>query len=210
MSLNTSGARLWFDTQAEIDDYDNLMLANIELKTDDYDDPNFTIIASRKRKEIMPGGHNSLFNRTMARFENWGLGQNHVRLGEQGMGKTHSLLINEDYYLAKSFANWTLGYLVLRELPVRNFYARSLMMTYFALKFFEVWGQPSIFGFTNSHIMHLRTRESHDKERRIFYWFQQTDHQNSEGLNGKAYLFEPVVLALLSLGEEVICQASAI
>ena len=184
MSINTTGAKLWFDTQAEIDDYDNLMIANIELKTEDYEDENFTIVATRSKKEIMPGNHNSLLNNSVAKMEAFGIGKSHMRIGELGYTGTRSLMINNMYYISKSYASWIFAYFVLRELPIRNFYARSLLMFYFGVKFVAAWGGPTWDTINKSRPVEIRYNHFLEKERKIFHWLQETDalfNQQQEG-----------------------------
>jgi hypothetical protein len=41
-------AKLWFATQEEEDQYDNRMIANIELKSTDFDDENFSPVFTRE------------------------------------------------------------------------------------------------------------------------------------------------------------------
>lgn len=190
MSIKQTGARLWFETQAEIDDYDTLMIANIELKSEDYNDENFTIVATRKRKEIMPGNHTSLFNKTISDMEAIGLGKSHIRLGELGITGTRSLLIKENYYLRKSHLNWLFGYLFLRELPIRNFYARSMVMSVYALNYISIYGLP-VLGYLSMNTIPVFPGFLHGKERRIFHWFQETDRSTNIDQRGEfrsAYL----------------------
>jgi hypothetical protein len=175
MSIKNTGARLWFETQAEIDDYDNLMISNIELKSEDYFDPNFTIVSNRSKKEIMPGNHNSLFNNSVAKMESFAIKQSHLRLGEHGLLGTRSLAIFKDYYLAKGWANWIVGYLVLRELPIRNFYARSVVMSWFILKYFKTYGIPSFNGNMISVQQSIKYNPFNKKEQSIFEWVNDRD-----------------------------------
>lgn len=51
MPINKNIGRLWFKTQDEIDAYDDKMLANMYLKEDDPEKPNYSIIAVRPKKE---------------------------------------------------------------------------------------------------------------------------------------------------------------
>ena len=187
MSTKNNGAKLWFETQAELDDYDNLMIANIELKSDDYNDENFTIVAKRSVKEILPGNHSSLFNRTIAKMESFMINKSHVRLGEVGLLGTRSLMIDENYYLAKGYFNWVVGYLVLRELPLKNFYARSIIMTWFFFEYMNTYGLPNIHGQWCTSANLIKQGNLFNKERSIFHWFQETDEAMSMNRNGKEF-----------------------
>ena len=193
MSIKKTGARLWFETQAEIDDYDDLMISNIELKSEDYDDPNFTIVASRTKKEILPGNHNSLFNRTVAKIEAFSLGKTHLRLGEIGGLGTRSLLINEKYYLYKAWGCWILSYFFLRELPIKNFYARSLIMVWFLFKYKDTYGLPN-FDTLISKPQGMVIQSHYKKERRIFHWFQQTDRAFKVTEHGINYIYILIII----------------
>ena len=188
MSINKTGARLWFETQAEIDDYDDLMISNIELKSEEYSDPNFTIVASRSKKEILPGNHTSLFNQTVARIEAFSVGKTHLRLGEVGSLGTRSLMINEKYYLYKAYASWVVSYLVLRELPIRNFYARSLVMLWFVTKYLDTYGYPQLDAFVNIPV-NIQVNSQYEKERKIFHWFQEVGDSYKVTENGNFQFF---------------------
>ena len=187
MSTKNNGAKLWFETQAELDDYDNLMISNIELKSDDYSDENFTIIAKRSVKEILPGNHSSLFNRTIAKIESFMINKSHVRLGEVGLLGTRSLMIDENYYLTKGYMNWVVGYLVLRELPLKNFYARSIIMTWLFFEYMNTYGLPNIHGQWTSNKL-IKKGNLFNKERSIFHWFQETDEKMTMSRNGRDFI----------------------
>ena len=45
MPINKNIGKLWFKTQEEIDAYDDMMVANIELKEDDPDKNSYSIIS---------------------------------------------------------------------------------------------------------------------------------------------------------------------
>ena len=183
MSIKKTGARLWFETQAEIDDYDDLMISNIELKSEDYDDQNFTVVANRSKKEILPGQHTSLFNQTIARIEAFSLGKTHLRLGEIGSNGTRSLMINERYYLDKAHLSWLASYLVLRELPIRNFYARSLIMLWFGFKYLDTYGYPQMDSLITKPT-NLQIDPHYKKESRIFHWVQEVGSSFKVSENG--------------------------
>jgi hypothetical protein len=187
MSNKNTGARLWFETQAEIDDYDDLMISNIELKTDNYEDENFAIVANRSRKEIMPGNHSSLFNRTIAKLESYIMNKTHMRLGEIGLSGTRSLLIDENYYIKKGLLNWGVAYLVLRELPLKNFYARSMIMTWFFFEYINVYGLPNIHGQFNTEPVLMKKGNLFEKERKIFHWMTETDNAMTVNKNGNLF-----------------------
>ena len=47
MPILETQAKLWQNTQQERDDYDEKMIANIELKSTDFDDENFSPVFTR-------------------------------------------------------------------------------------------------------------------------------------------------------------------
>lgn len=52
MPINKTVGNLWFKTQDEIDAYDDRNLAHMRLKnSDNFEDPNYSLLASRDRKE---------------------------------------------------------------------------------------------------------------------------------------------------------------
>ncbi len=68
MPVNKDIGNLWFKTQQEIDQYDKKMVANIELKEDDFDKPTFTILATRAKKEHF-FEYNEKAKKTMEQYE---------------------------------------------------------------------------------------------------------------------------------------------
>ena len=54
MPVNKHIGQLWFDTQEEADAYDDLMLSNIELRSPDFENPHFSIMSMRERRERVP------------------------------------------------------------------------------------------------------------------------------------------------------------
>jgi len=47
MPVVPTEAKLWFKTKQEEDEYDDKMIANIELKSTDFDDENFSPVFNR-------------------------------------------------------------------------------------------------------------------------------------------------------------------
>jgi len=134
-------AKLWFDTPQEEKDYDDMMMANIELKTSEYESPNYTVLFLRETTESMP----TMSEKQRAdqdRFENiirpdpdtkWRrYGQ---KFSDHSNWRTWSLEVGRS-------AGWIAAYFALRDLPVRNFYARSLIMSLFAANFLHNFGVP--------------------------------------------------------------------
>ena len=118
MPVDKQIGRLWFDTQEEIDRYDDLMVSNIELKeVNNSDDPNYTFISPRPRREIMPGLTEKA-KREIQSFKNF----------KPNTTEKHSFRYFYEWPLIKINLGLVGSYLIIRELPIRNFYARSLIM----------------------------------------------------------------------------------
>jgi len=47
MPIVPTDAKLWLKTKEEIDEYDDRMIANIELKSTEFDDENFSPVFNR-------------------------------------------------------------------------------------------------------------------------------------------------------------------
>lgn len=54
MPVKETKAQLWFNTKEEAQAYDDMMMANIELKSPDSESPNYTILFLRETKERFP------------------------------------------------------------------------------------------------------------------------------------------------------------
>lgn len=185
MSLKKNGARLWFESQQEEDDYDDLMVSNMEIKTDDFDDENFTIVSVRQRKEKLPGTHSETFYNGLARLEAMMIGKSHIRIAEHGYKDSVSLLVNKNYYVFQHHFAWFAGYLLLRELPLRNFYARSSIMFLYFMRYAASWGTPYLASVLNNTAPNLIVHVDHNKEREIFNWFKDTDTSNKASIDGQ-------------------------
>ena len=136
MPVQETKAKLWFNTPEEEQAYDDRMIANIELKEgQDQDDPDFTLLAPRVRKEKMP----SLSEKAQKAIEQL------KRMDDTNMKLKHSYQNNHDWELEKGVFGLALGYLVLRELPIRNFYARSLIFVGLGYKFLNNYRVSGIF-----------------------------------------------------------------
>ena len=112
------------------------MIASIELKSTDFDDENFSPVFNRKTEEyfLSPGSkclsdmnkiNSPLYNHTISEL----------------IDKYAVLKPNHSFYRQatwdKFLAGFGLGYLLLRELPLRNFYARSFIMFCYFGKIFD-------------------------------------------------------------------------
>ena len=118
------------------DEYDDKMIASIELKSTDFDDENFSPVFNRKTEEyfLAPSSkcrsdiakvNSPIFNHTCTEL----------------IDKYAILKPNHTYYRQATFdkflAGFGLGYLLLRELPLRNFYARTFVMFVYFGKIFD-------------------------------------------------------------------------
>ncbi len=125
MPVNKQVGKLWFKTQEEIDAYDDLMLSNIRLKDDtDFDSPSYSLLAARSKKE---------------KFFEWSKkGEESLRYGQELMKNKKPDYGSYSYFrelsIYKYIGYYGLGYLLLRELPIRRFYARSIIMALLFLK----------------------------------------------------------------------------
>ena len=133
MPVNKQIGNLWFDTQEEIDRYDELMVSNIELKEgENSDDVNYTFICPRAKKEIMPSYRSEKFLQTQREYLNTKQDPNQAPT---------SYAYFHELPLVKYSAGIAVGYLLLRELPLRHFYARAGVM------FFWMMGMRDVFQF---------------------------------------------------------------
>ena len=124
MPVNKQIGTLWFETAEEEDRYDEMMVANIELKEAlDNEDPNYTYLSQRARKEIMPGQKSEKYQRTYQEF---------LATKADPLEK-FSYRYYHEWPAMKFMLGVLAGYLVLRELPIRNFYARSTIMAFWAM-----------------------------------------------------------------------------
>lgn len=118
MPVNKLIGKLWFETQEEIDRYDDLMVSNIELKHPDSENPNFAVISLRERKEIVPG----LTEKSKEDIKKY------LNFMQNAKPTRSSNTSYWEWPIHKMMISTTAGYFVLRELPIRNFYARSVIM----------------------------------------------------------------------------------
>ena len=101
------------------------MVANIVLKdSEDFESPSFSMLAARSKKEIF--------------FEESELAKTTKKQYEDLLKNTKPIFGSHKYYyelpLVLKLTGVGLTYLILRELPIRNFYARSLIMAGFVYK----------------------------------------------------------------------------
>lgn len=68
MPVNKEIGNLWFETQEEIDEYDDLIVSNIELKEDDFNKKSFSILGIRDKKERF-FEYNEKALKTMSEYE---------------------------------------------------------------------------------------------------------------------------------------------
>mmetsp|Transcript_69230 Transcript_69230/g.80766 ORF Transcript_69230/g.80766 Transcript_69230/m.80766 type:complete len:250 (-) Transcript_69230:69-818(-) len=141
MPIIETKARLWFDTEEERAAYDDRMIANIELKSLDFDDENFSPVFSRATQEtfLEPSQrYKSDFSEVLKPVKGLTF--------EQYLDKYVAIKPNHTFYREftweKFFSGFGVGYVFLRELPLRNFYARVLVMYIFAAKFLDHLKSP--------------------------------------------------------------------
>lgn len=128
MPVQETSAKLWFETEEQKKAYDDLMVSNIELKdSDNPDSPHFSYLAGRSRKEKFP----TYSQKYMEGFNKLAKIDNTSRYTDFSYRFWH------EYTFEKYFMGIGLTYLFLRELPIRNFYARSLFMAAMGLNFYS-------------------------------------------------------------------------
>lgn len=124
MPINATRAKLWFSSKEEEQHYDDLMMANIETSQDkDLEQPGFTFINTKPRAERFF----SFTDRAQRQLEE-------VARAEAfpTSRPNPSLAYFRELPLVMTGVGTFIGYLILRELPVRNFYARGFLMTLYA------------------------------------------------------------------------------
>ena len=153
MPITETPARLWFDTQDEINEYDDRMISNIELKSLDFDDENFSPVFNRATQEVFLQPSEKFkadFNKLTAPLKGAGF--------EELIDKYINFKPNHTYYrhwpIDKFIGGFGLSYLILREIPIRNFYARGLILYSFFAKFFDHFESPlpSFYPKMNLHV----------------------------------------------------------
>lgn len=188
MSTKKKGARLWFESQAEIEAYDDLMMSNMELKSDNFDDPNFTIASSRPTKERMPS-FSTKVKQQLAKIEAFFFSKEQNRSGEHGRSETVSLLTDKSYYIRMAFLAFPASYLLIRELPFRSFYFRAFIMSVFFTTYFRCYGVPNLlFGAKFLHPNAFGHSEG-SKEKHIFDWIREVETSRPVNLEGDGISF---------------------
>lgn len=111
------------------------MIASIEIKSLDFDDENFSPVFTRDKQEHFF----ELSDRAVKDFD-----QMHQFANipfEEFMNKYALVKPNHTFFREltheKFLISGVLSYLLLRELPLRNFYARSLVMFAFWAKWYD-------------------------------------------------------------------------
>jgi len=141
MPITETNAKLWFTTEAEKQAYDDRMLANIELKSLDFDDENFSPVFNRKTQEVFlePGEKfKNDFNKIIRPMRNHDF--------ESYIDKYVLIKPNHTYYrswtIEKFFGGLLGGYFIMREIPFRNFWARCFVMWAYAAKILDHMKSP--------------------------------------------------------------------
>lgn len=161
MPITETQAKLWFDTEEERAAYDDRMIANIELKSLDFDDENFSPVFSRATQEtfLQPSQKaKSDLAKILRPLKSLSF--------EQAIDKYILIKPNHSFYREytwdKFFAGFGISYVFLRELPVRNFYARVLLMYVFAAKVLDHLKSPMpSLGVPQGQVHGVRDRWTH-------------------------------------------------
>lgn len=141
MPIQQTGAKLWFDTKEEEQEYDDLMISNIELKSTDYDDENFSPVFSRKTQESFIGVSDRALKDVQKLLQPYRSASFDDFIDKHELVKpNHSFW--RHWPIEKLTLSYAAGYLALRELPLRNFYARCLVMLFFTAKAMDIMRSP--------------------------------------------------------------------
>ena len=151
MPVNKEIGNLWFKTQEEIDEYDDLMVSNIELKSENYDDPSFSILGLRKKRESVMKYSDEVIKERNKHGE-----MTLKNMFDPNLNSSTKSFWFKSYY--KYMFGIVAGYFIMREIPMRNFYARSLIMSYFLYTCWKVY-QP---GFLNASRLTLAFQTNPD------------------------------------------------
>lgn len=128
MPVQETSAKLWHETEEQKQAYDELMISNIELKeSDNPESPYFSYLAARSKKEKFPTYSEKYFDAV----------NKIMTIDDSPKRLLHSYKYFHEWTLEKYFIGMGLGYFVLRELPIRNFYARSLIMAFIGMKVYS-------------------------------------------------------------------------
>ena len=121
------------------------MMANIELKSTDFDDPNYTILFNRSKTEKFPTISERHKN-DLQKYKDILNPDADTKWRKFGQKYTKTTAWRTYSGEVGHGLGFVASYLVLRELPIRNFYARSLIMFIFATRLLEHY-QIKILGF---------------------------------------------------------------
>ena len=128
MPVQETSAKLWFDTEEEKKAYDELMISNIELKEgDNPESPYYSYLAARSKKEKFPTYSQKYFDAY----------QKVSSINDSDRYLDNSNRFWHNFTFEKYFIGMGLTYLLLRELPIRNFYARSVIMGILGYKLYS-------------------------------------------------------------------------
>ena len=175
MPVNKHIGKLWFETQEEIDQYDDLMISNIELKDTDIKSENFTILSLREKRERTP----SLAPHVQSQMNDY------IKKMGSPLKTKPSLADFWEYPILKYFLTTIGGYLVIREIPIRNFYARAFLMVPFLFHLKRAFN-PSVNGIVTNLSLHYDPHFA--KQYEIFDVIKDAAHvQKPEGQGISSY-----------------------
>jgi len=136
MPITETQAKLLFTNDEDRQAYDDRMIANIELKSLDFDDENFSPVFNRATQEVFLHPSEKFkadFHKAYAPFKSVSYDQ----AIDKYMLYTPNHTYNREWTVTKFFSGFGISYLVLRELPLRNFYARCFVMWVWFAKLFD-------------------------------------------------------------------------
>lgn len=162
MPINKNVGKLWFKTQEEIDAYDDKMVANIYLKEEDPEKPSYSIIAARPKKENF-FEYNEKAKESIAKYEQ-------LKRQEKPIFGTYKYFYEKSLY--KIIIGGGLGYLLLREIPIKNFYARSVMWATIAIYTMENY-KFSPLSLTVSSRYYVKAPEHYFNQFNLFEYYHK-------------------------------------
>ena len=141
MPVTPGRASLWFENRPESQKrYDDMMMANIEFKSEDSESEDYAMVFTRKKKEKFFEWSDLALKdiATMKNRQQESPDHKYKQYGYKGGESTYW----KTWEVEKRLLGFGFGYLLLREIPVRNFYARGIIMGWFFAKYWDQYGLP--------------------------------------------------------------------
>ena len=111
-------------------------MSNIELKSENYDDENFSYVFNRKTQEFFLEPSEKLL-KDFQKMISPTKGKNDIQLVDEYFLKRPDHTWYRSFSQDKFLLGFVGSYFLIRELPIRNFYARCVVMYVFFAKLFD-------------------------------------------------------------------------